>query len=507
LKLFKRKGRGRNDAKLIYDRCMQQETDIRITAREVSAAHAYPFSLYCAYHVSEENKDPPDPFLEALKVKGMEHEEEIVTTEYPDMQKTEFRTPEEAFMGAIESMSEGIEAISGGILYYMPLGMHGITDLLERRDGKSAFGNHHYIVREIKKASNIKNGHHIQAAFYAMMLGKIQQRAPEEFLITGGDGVTHKFAFGDFEERLRAATEQAVRIRDGWTPPAVYGAGQHPWKGYGNKVAVSNNDVSLIPGVGAGMRTKFTDTGLCTVSDVASSSAAALRQLRGVGDKKSAAYLASAQAIRDGKCIRKAGPVDLPERSTEIFLDLEGLNQIFAEDMTDYLIGALVRKDGMMKYHPFVAEDRQEDVMLEQFLKFMRKQDDYVIYHWHNYEQTHLRKMMERYKVDAYHILEPDTMVDLLKISKEAFAFPTYSNSIKDIAAWLGFKWRHENVGATSSIEIYLKYADDPGRYADRMKMVLDYNEDDCIATQVIKDWMVSWQKDGIHAKSTTSVK
>ena len=73
-----------------------------------------------------------------------------------------------------------------------------------------------------------------------------------------------------------------------------------------------------------------------------------------------------------------------------------------------------------------------------------------------------------------------------------AFAFPTYTNSIKDIAKWLGFKWRHDNVGAMSAIELYLKYAEDLEAGRDGMQLVLDYNEDDCIATRVVKDWLVS---------------
>ena len=93
---------------------------------------------------------------------------------------------------------------------------------------------------------------------------------------------------------------------------------------------------------------------------------------------------------------------------------------------------------------------------------------------------------------DGYDLLKPDVMFDLAKIATDTFAFPTYSNSIKDIAKWLGFRWRHNNVGATSSIELYLAYAKDPEPNKDKMQLVLDYNEDDCIATRVIKDWLVA---------------
>ena len=102
--------------------------------------------------------------------------------------------------------------------------------------------------------------------------------------------------------------------------------------------------------------------------------------------------------------------------------------------------------------------------------------------------------MMERYNMDAYYLLDPDVMIDLSKTATNAFTFPTYGNSIKDIAKWLGFEWRHSDVGAMSSIELYMAYVEDPETYKDKMQLVLDYNEDDCVATRVIKDWLVTKQ-------------
>ena len=135
--------------------------------------------------------------------------------------------------------------------------------------------------------------------------------------------------------------------------------------------------------------------------------------------------------------------------------------------------------------------------MLGSFLEFMSGLDDYVIYHWGLYERTRMRAMMDRHGMPGYRLFGKDTMVDLLKVATGAFAFPTYSNSIKEIARWLGFNWRHDNVGATSAIELYLRYAEDPEAGREDMNMVVDYNEDDCIATRVIKDWLASKQDRG----------
>ena len=158
----------------------------------------------------------------------------------------------------------------------------------------------------------------------------------------------------------------------------------------------------------------------------------------------------------------------------------------------DYLIGALVRIGSKENYLPFVAHDLDhEKEMLFTFLDFMKKQNDYVIYHYHHYEKTHLDKMMTKYEVDQKtKNMIFDHMVDVYKIATDSVAFPTYGNGLKPVAKFLGFAWRHKDVDATGSIALYLEHVANPDENKDKLQLILDYNEDDCIATRVIKDWL-----------------
>ena len=55
----------------------------------------------------------------------------------------------------------------------------------------------------------------------------------------------------------------------------------------------------------------------------------------------------------------------------------------------DYLIGILVRENSKEKYIPFTAKDTDhEKEMLLEFLEFVKKQSDYVIYHYHHYDKS-----------------------------------------------------------------------------------------------------------------------
>ena len=68
--------------------------------------------------------------------------------------------------------------------------------------------------------------------------------------------------------------------------------------------------------------------------------------------------------------------------------------------MTNYLIGAIIRKNGKDDYVSFVAKDiDSEESMVKEFVEFLRKQKDYVLYHWAPYEKTHMSKMMEKYDI------------------------------------------------------------------------------------------------------------
>ena len=81
-------------------------------------------------------------------------------------------------------------------------------------------------------------------------------------------------------------------------------------------------------------------------------------------------------------------------------------------------------------------------------------------------------------------------MIDLHKVGTRAFVFPTYSNGLKDIADYLGFKWRHNDINALDAIAYYFKYQKDPKDWRNKMQAIVDYNEDDCVATRLVKDWL-----------------
>ena len=237
------------------------------------------------------------------------------------------------------------------------------------------------------------------------------------------------------------------------------------------------------------------ENGIETFDQLAGTQKAALIKIKGIADKTATKLLQHSNALVLGKhtCIGTCNV--FPNRATEIFLDLEGTGEQVGEEEViamDYLIGVLIRKDGKAEYIPFLAEglDKEKE-MLDNFISWVEKQTDFIIYHWHHYESTHLLKMAKRYNLPQSKLdLVFANMRDLHKDATAAFSFPTYGNGLKEIAPYIGYKWKHQEVDAKEAIAIYLQYVKDKEANKDKMQKVIDYNNDDCEATLLIKDWL-----------------
>lgn len=184
-----------------------------------------------------------------------------------------------------------------------------------------------------------------------------------------------------------------------------------------------------------------------------------------------------------------------PEKRTEIFLDLEGTGEQVGDEelvVIDYLIGVLTRKDEKEEYIPFIAHELdKEGKMFHQFVKWLLKQDDFIIYHWHHYERVHLKRLADRCGLqDKIRKVIFRNMRDLYKDAVSCFAFPTYGNGLKEVASYMGYKWKRPDITALESIALYFQYLENPDKNKGKMQKVIDYNEDDCRATMLVKNWL-----------------
>jgi len=117
--------------------------------------------------------------------------------------------------------------------------------------------------------------------------------------------------------------------------------------------------------------------------------------------------------------------------------------------------------------------------------------EDVAIYYYSAYERTTYRQLQRKYPdVITEEALEAlfarANMIDLYSdFVIKSTDWPLGSYGIKAIAQYLGFEWRDETPSGALSIQWYNEYLT-TGNEA-LLKRVLEYNEDDCKATLVVK--------------------
>lgn len=482
----------------IYRSCTAGRSSGELTAQNVSLYTVSPFSIYCEKFVPASEKDPLGPYRELLQERGIEHEAAVLEKFHPGLKRVEYTDSRQGFRLLLDEMERGADVICGLPLIYLPENLQGRFDILEKRRGQpSVFGPYHYVVKEIKVSKNIREEHILQGAFYTYLLSKIQKHLPERFFIINRDVEETAHDYRDHEADLLRAIGGTRAILDGRElPTPTYNAGEWPWKTYTNHAALKSRDISLVSRVGPKLKEKLVGRGFRKVWDLSPSRINDLKNIPRLGDITAQKLIRSAQAIQKGELILlDRSALDFPARTVEVYLDLEGTDQPGDEgelSQVDYLIGALVCSSGNEDYRSFVAwRPAEEETMFKAFMAFIGSLKDCVIYHWHHYERWHMRKLADRYGMaaEADKTLFP-FMVDLHRMAMAAFVFPTYTNGLKDIGAFLGYRWRHEDINALDAIAYYLRFQKDPESYRQKLQAVIDYNEDDCRATKLVKDWL-----------------
>ena len=179
----------------------------------------------------------------------------------------------------------------------------------------------------------------------------------------------------------------------------------------------------------------------------------------------------------------------LPDSEVEIYLDFEGLPE---EDFI-YLIGLIIKEHETERKLSFWANSKnEEEKIFKQLFDTISSLNKMTIYHYGSYEIQVLKKINKKFK-NAYENeinLIIKSSVNLLALFRSGIYPPTYTNELKDIADFLGFRWSDENASGIQSIvwRKRWKLSQDIG-YKNRL---IQYNIEDCLALKVIKNWLVN---------------
>ncbi|MBW2970436.1 TM0106 family RecB-like putative nuclease [Candidatus Woesearchaeota archaeon] len=466
----------------LFNKCMagKHRSKYTITGHTVLKYCKNPFIIWCDYFAPPEEREPQTKYMHLLFERGIQHEKNVIKTIYPEAIQIPLVTFETGFKETLEACKKGTNTITGAPIFYLPEDTYGITDVLQKsNEHNSIFGNHCYIIKEIKSAKHIKHEYIMQAALYNYIIGKIQGYTPKKFYLINREKTEYEYEYEKYEEELMQIITGIREVQNGKEVTPTAKSCKWPWEAYCNRQAIEQNDISIVPNIGPALKKQLNEIGITTVQQLATQPIsldipeATLKKIK-----------THAQAWLDKKPIIITKP-KLPKSKTEIYMDFEGTDELETEEGTvkvDYLIGVLINNE----YKPFIAENlADEKRMIQEFLEFMKKHPNATIYHYGPYEKTHLAGIGEKYNIDVKKIL--DNMTDVLSIVKKTAALPTLTMSLKEVSKFLGFKYRGMT-DAQESIVLYLQYLETKEK--EIMKRILDYNEDDVRATKLIKEWL-----------------
>jgi uncharacterized protein len=161
-----------------------------------------------------------------------------------------------------------------------------------------------------------------------------------------------------------------------------------------------------------------------------------------------------------------------------VYFDIEA-------DESPYLFGFL--EDDAYKYY-LLEKKFSRTNQINDILSYVRNIQS-NLYHYCEYENRILRQLSNEVKID---FTADRQMIDIYELFIKKVYTPLRHYSLKSIAKWLGFKWR-VGLDGRSSIQEYRRWLNTGNN--KHLEALLLYNEDDCRATKVLKNWITEPEK------------
>ena len=252
--------------------------------------------------------------------------------------------------------------------------------------------------------------------------------------------------------------------------------------------AAGTHELSLLAGMSQKERKRLHSQGIFTVTQLSYTFRPRRRSRESRGKQEKHHHSLRALAIRENK-IHAVGVPDPKLEGTRVFLDVEGLPD---RDFY-YLIGVRFQaSDGIVQHSFWAADAQDENLMWNSFLRILSEVINQCIIHYGSYETIFLKRMCERHggppkcSQVAYAV---DNPINLLSFIYARVYFPTYSNGLKEIAGYLGYRWSGP---LTSGLEtIAWRHRWEMFRDPAVKQALFDYNRQDCEALELLTDRIV----------------
>jgi predicted RecB family nuclease len=349
-----------------------------------------------------------------------------------------------------------------------------------------------FIPYRFEFANKLAKEHKLLLAFDALLLSEALGREVNLGKIVHGDShAMLKVKIPAFASEARKRIKETTALLAGNSPPDLVlnrHCGQCEFKTRCSMQARQNDELSLLSGISEKDRKRLHSKGVFTVTQLSYTFRPRRRRRESRGKLEKHHHSLRALAIRENK-IHAVGIPDLKLKGTPVFLDVEGLPD---RDFY-YLIGIRIRTIEGSVQHSFWADDAKEEKLIwNDFLGVLSEIANPHLIHYGSYETTFLKRMCERHgrpPADSQGATAVDHATNLLSFIYAQIYFPTYSNGLKEITGYLGFRW---SGSLTSGLEtIVCRHRWEASRDPMLKQTLLDYNRQDCEALEVVANGLV----------------
>ncbi len=462
--------------------------------------------------------DLHDPLMQVLARRGGEHEMAFLS-------KLRAAGKDIREIGRDGGLDETRAALNSGaaVIYQAALegnGFAGYADFLIRAD--EGAGPIEYAVWDTKLARRAKPYFIIQLCCYAEMLEAMTGRRPGHIGVILGTGEEHALRTNDFYhyfQRVRAAFMGLMsRFPEAGAPAPEPNANHGLWAGEASRWLLARDDLSQVANISRGQIAKLRLAGVETLAALAAKDP---EHVRGIGDdvvhrlRRQAALQVRSRGKIPPDYMLLPPPADNPDQGLaavpppspgDVFFDMEGYPA--AEGWLEYLFGAAVIEGGKAEFIDWWAHDsRQERQAFEDFIDWVyarwRRDPAMHIYHYAVYEPGALKGLMSKYgsredEVDA--LLRAKVFIDLFNVVRRGLLVGEPAYSLKNIEHLYREVRSGDVTDAGASVAVYDQWCESgepqDWRQSPLLGSIRDYNQDDCVSTWQLSEWLRARQAD-----------
>lgn len=455
-------------------------------------------------------KDQEQDFLLKLRQDSRAHQQAVLALaphQSPHYPRQDWEAGAKA---TLELMQQGTERISQGVLLMQT--DQGVTllsrpDVLIRQVGQSIFGDWMYIPANIKLGRRPKPEYQIVTAFSAQLLATVQEVLPSKgcLILRRQDSYTVNLErWLPLMQDILSDCMETLLLRQ---EPEVFISRQKcslcHWYSGCYAIAQRDQHISLLPGVTPSRYRDLQAIGVTTVQSLAESAISVLQPAFGSSEIALDLVQQAQSTVQNRPMLRQRYLADgeisqpfmnteaLPTASVELYFDIEAEPEL----ELDYLLGVLVidKHTHTETFYPFLAEHPSDEVSIwQQFLDLVWFYPDAPIFHFADYEVETIKRLARLYNTPLRQVkLLLSRFVDVHQQVTETVTLPVQSYSLKHLARWLGFEWRNPGITGSQCVCLYDQWL----KTGDRslLDVILRYNEDDCLATYRLKNWLVDF--------------